>query len=90
MAKNVYWRREILTFYIRISFDMDKVLSFYKAIASEKRRRRKRNKNNTMFGVGGGFVEKCWWYGDGFEGTIKSLNLFVLHSTTAERTHSEL
>lgn len=58
MAKNVYWRREILTFYIRISFDMDKVLSFYKAIASEKRRRRKRNKNNTMFGVGGGFLLK--------------------------------
>lgn len=48
MAKNVYWRRENFTFYIRISFDMDKVLSFYKAAAASKNKRRNRNKNNTM------------------------------------------
>ena len=36
------------TFYIRISFDMDKVLSFYKAAAASKNKRRNRNKNNTM------------------------------------------
>lgn len=39
------------------------------------------------------FVEWDWKNvddGGGFEGTIKSLNLFVLHFTIAERTHSEL